>query len=143
MSGLRLFALRIGDRSGEWLCAGIMATWGAAQAIDGGTLCRPVPAALFGFGAAQELWAWMFGGVGLIRLAALYINGRWPRTPMIRMACAGLGFVSWCQLVWLFAQGGTPAQGVPATGAGIYAVLALAELHAIYAAAHDARYDHC
>lgn len=130
------------ERTAEWLCAGIMVVWGVTLAINGDTLNQPGFAAFHRFGATQSFWAWMFGGSGFARTAALYINGRWPKTPIIRMVCAGFGFVSWSQLSWLFLEGTALSTGVPTPGIGVYAVLALAELYSIYRAAHDARYYH-
>ena len=130
------------ERAVEWLCAGIMVAWGVTLAINGDTLKQPAFAAFHRFGATESFWAWMFGGSGFARTAALYINGRWPKTPIIRMVCAGFGFLSWSQLSWLFLEGTALATGTPTPGIGVYAVLALAELYSIYRAAHDARYYH-
>ncbi len=132
----------VNERAAEWLCAGIMMSWGVTLAVHGDTLSLPAFAAFHRFGATAAFWAWVFGGCGFARTAALYINGRWPKTPVIRMVCAGLGFVSWSQLSWLFFEGTYLASGIPTTGIGVYAVLALAELFSIYRAAHDARYHH-
>lgn len=131
-----------GDRAVEWLCAGIMVSWGVTLALNADTLAQPDFAGFHRFGATQTFWAWMFGSAGFGRVAALYINGRWPKTPIIRMVCAGFGFVSWSQLSWLFFEGTYLASGIPGPAIGVYAVLALAELSAIYGAAHDARYHH-
>ena len=130
------------ERALEWLCAGMMVAWGITLAVSGGILDQPGFSAFHRFGASESFWAWMFGGSGFARTAALYINGRWPKTPVIRMVCAGFGFVSWSQLAWLFFEGTYLITGVPGTGIGVYAMLALAELFSIYRAAHDARYYH-
>ncbi len=132
----------LNERAIEWLCAGIMVAWGVTLAINGDILKQPGSAAFHRFGATESFWAWMFGSAGFARIAALYINGRWPKTPIIRMVCAGLGFVSWSQLSWLFLEGTMMTAGVPTPGIGVYPMLALAELYSIYRAAHDARYYH-
>ena len=130
------------DRALEWLCAGIMLSWCVALALVDDAMTRP-PLGLFErHGESEAFWASLFGAAGLARVAALYVNGRWPRTPLIRTVCAGLGFVVWSQLSWLFALGFWVSNTQSATGAGVYGMLALAELYSIYRAAHDVRYDH-
>jgi hypothetical protein len=88
----------------------------------------------------EEFWACMFGVIGGARLVALYINGRWPKTPRIRKIGAFFGLVSWAQVAWLITEGTAVKTGVLSTGTGMYALLALADLVSIFRAAFDARY---
>lgn len=126
------------DRALEWLCAGIMVSWGLTLALDGDAMVRPPPCLGGRPGMTAALWASILCGSGLVRVAALYINGRWPKTPVIRTVCASLGLLAWSHLSWAFAE----AAARPAAGIGVYGMLALAELFSIYRAAHDARYHH-
>ena len=126
------------DRALEWLCAGFMVTWGLALARSSDAMVWPPPGFGNWPGMTATLWASILCGSGLVRIAALYINGRWPRTPVIRTVCASFGLLAWSHLSWVFAE----TAGRPAAGIGVYGILALAELYSIYRAAHDARYHH-
>lgn len=128
------------DRGLEWLSATIMLMWGFVLMAPGDTLAGPQYVAFLRFGATEEFWAFSFTAVGATRLAALYINGRWPRTPLIRMGGSLFGAISWGQVTWLLFESSV-LQGQPwNTGVAAYGPMALAELLSIYRAAIDARY---
>jgi len=57
------------------------------------------------YGLTESFWAWLFGATGTARLVALYINGRWPTTPYIRMFGPLFGAISGAQVAWLVAEG--------------------------------------
>ena len=127
----------------EWLSSAVMVAWGGTLALPGNTFDTGSFAAFHGYGPMDEaFWAAAFGLVGGARIAALYINGRNPRTPYARMSGSLFGALSWGQVSWLFTQGTFGVTGVPSTGTGVYALLALADLVSIFRAAHDARYQH-
>lgn len=128
------------DRSPEWMSAVVMMWWGLALAMPGDTMDGSSFAAFARYGATEEFWAWAFGSIGAARVVALYINGRWPKTPWVRMAGALFGAVSWMQVAWLLFEGGFLTTGIYSTGPGTYLVFALADLFSIYRAAFDARY---
>ena len=128
------------DRALEWFSALVMLSWSATLALPGDTLAGESFAAFRRLGMTEIAWAWAFGVAGSARVAALYINGRWPTTPLIRMAGALFGALSWAQIAWLIAAGALIKAGAASTGIGVYALLALADLFSIFRAAYDARY---
>lgn len=52
--------------------------------------------------APEYVWAAWSLSIGAIRMIALYINGSWRRTPLIRAVCAMLGLIWWVVLGFLF-----------------------------------------
>jgi hypothetical protein len=131
--------LHMQDRALEWFSAFVMLSWGLVLALPGDSLAGQNFYAFRRYGMTEDLWAWIFGAVGSARIIALYINGRWPRTPHIRMLGALFGAVSWGQVAWLITES-TLATGVASTGIPVYAMLALADLFSIFRSAFDARY---
>lgn len=135
------FALVLNDRGLEWFSALVMLSWGITLALPGDTLAGPQYAAFARYGITEPIWAGAFCGVGLARLVALYINGNWPRSPHIRMIGSLFGAMSWAQVAYLLTMGTYVETGVPATGTGVYGLLAMADLFGIARAAFDARYN--
>lgn len=129
----------IQDRALEWFSSLVMFCWGIVLALPADTLSAPQYAAFRRFGATEEFWAISLMAIGAMRLTALYINGRWPKTPMLRMVGSLFGAVTWAQVFVLIAEGSIQA-GAANTGLGVYGPLALAEVLSIYRAAFDARY---
>ena len=70
----------------------------ATLALPGDLLSQPGFVALHRFGMTESVWSFLFAFVGGARLVALYINGRRPRSPHIRMVGALFGAVSWIQV---------------------------------------------
>jgi len=136
----RHFKLHMQDRALEWFSALIMLSWGAVLAMPGDTLAGANFDAFRRYGMTEVFWAWTFGSIGAARIMALYINGKWPRTPLIRMVGALFGAVSWAQVAWLITEGTLMKSGVASTGMPVYASLAVADLFSIFRAAFDARY---
>ncbi len=81
------------------------------------------PSALWGFSAVI---------LGLIRAAALFINGAYTRTPMIRL---GMSFAS--AFVWTQVCVGLIKSEVPNMGIVVYAGLVLMDIVSAYRAATD------
>jgi hypothetical protein len=134
------FLLIFNDRGLEWFSALVMLAWGITLALPGDTLAGPQYAAFGRFGMTEESWAWVFGVVGSARIAALYINGAWPRSPHVRMIGSTFGAISWAQVAYLLTLSTYFATGIAATGTAVYSLLALADLFGIARAAFDARY---
>lgn len=132
--------MHLNDRSLEWFSACVMVIWGTTLMLPGDTLAGPQFEAFGRFGLTEEFWAWAFTLAGGARLSALYINGRWPKSPHVRIVCAIFGAVSWAQVAYLLTVGTLLKTGIPNTGTGVYAALAIADLLAIVRAAFDARY---
>jgi hypothetical protein len=129
------------DRSTEWLSALVMVSWGITLMMPGDTLLGPLFIAFKRYGLTEDFWAWAFTSVGVARLTALWINGRWPRTPTIRSLCAIFGATSWVHVSYLLYQG-SAGIGLPwSTGPGVYLILAFYDFIAIFRAAVDGRYQ--
>lgn len=134
--------LDFGDRAIEWLCAGITLWWAIALALPGDILSGPAFVAFNRVGWPQSTWMLLFAFSGGVRVIALWVNGRWPKTPIIRMFASIFGAFVWTQLAWLFYQSSLMNHGPFQTGMGVYGLLAAAEVFSTFRAAHDARYYH-
>jgi len=127
------------DRALEWLSSIAMATWAMILALPGDTIATPNFQEFLAQGLSEDILAWLFGAVGSFRLTVLIINGKWPKTPFLRIMGAASGFVMWSQVAGLFGVGFW-FYGTAGTGFAIYSILALAEVFSIAWAAWDARY---
>jgi hypothetical protein len=130
----------LADRSNEWFSSLVMIAWGVTLAMPGDLLTQPEFVAFRRFGMTETSWAVLFAFVGAARLVALYINGRWPRSPHIRMVGALFGAVSWVQVSVLLYEAAGINNTPVTTGCAVYALLAAFELFSINRAAFDARY---
>ncbi|MGI3901387.1 MAG: hypothetical protein ACRYGP_22165 [Janthinobacterium lividum] len=117
-----------------------MCAWALVLALPGDSLAGPSFQAFHRLGMAETFWACSFGVTGGLRLAALYINGRSPRTPYARMIGAFFGFLGWGQVGFLVYQSTMGTLGVVSPGAAVYGVLSAMELRSLYRASYDARY---
>lgn len=76
--------------------------------------------------------------IAAMRMAGLYINGAWQRSPILRMAGAIIGAGVFGFLSVMFATPYlTGQQAALTTGAGLYAVLCAADLLAAYRTGAD------
>ena len=132
--------IQVACRDTEWLSAVLMSAWALVLALPGDSFAGPSFAAFHRLGMAETFWACSFGVTGGLRLAALYINGRSPRTPYARMLGAFVGFLGWGQVGFLVYQGTMGALGVVSPDAAVYGVLSVVELRSLYRASFDARY---
>jgi hypothetical protein len=139
---MRVALQSLSDRTIEWFSALVMLSWAFTMALPGGLLDQPGFVAFHRFGLTEGFWTFAFGTVGAGRLIALYINGRWPRSPHIRMFGALFGAVSWGQVSVLLYQASIINNTPISTGCAVYALLAAFELFSINRAAFDARYNH-
>ena len=130
----------LSDRTIEWFSALVMISWGATMSLPGDLLSQPGFVAFKRFGATETFWAVTFAAIGSARLIALYINGRWPRSPHIRMGCAIFGAVSWVQVSALLFEAAGVNNTPVSTGCAVYGLLALFEIFSVNRAAFDARY---
>jgi hypothetical protein len=127
------------ERGLEWLSGIMMVAWGVILALPGDTLSAASFREFAAHGLNEEALAYIFGTIGGVRLAALYINGRWPKTPLLRMMGAGAGLLMWGQVASMFGISFITT-GAAGTGFAAYGCLAMAEIFSIYWAAFDARY---
>lgn len=138
----------LSDRLIEWYSAIVMMAWSITLAMPPDTLANPRFSAFARYGVTEEWWAAIFGIAGGARLAALYINGKWPHGPQVRMIGSIFGAVSWAQISWMLIEpeiARTKGDFIVAVGmAGpaflTYLTLAIFELMSVYRAAFDARY---
>ncbi len=136
------FAQAMQDRALEWFSALAMLLCGLALSTQSEVLHGPAWDAFHAHGNTEELWATTFALTGAARLVALYINGRWPKTPLIRILGSTIGAVCWSQLSYLLIEGEVLNGGVFTLGSVVYGLLALADLFSVFRAAFDARYHH-
>ncbi|MES2697370.1 MAG: hypothetical protein V4773_28145 [Verrucomicrobiota bacterium] len=131
---------RLQDRSPEWMSSLFMIVWGVSLMLPGNTLDGPQYAAFKRFGFTEDLWAFVFLGFGVARLTALYVNGRWPRGPLIRIAGSIFGAISWLHVSNLLYDAGWAERGVMNTGTGVYFIVAVFDFLGVLRAAVDVRY---
>lgn len=89
-------------RSVEWMLAAMMLAWGIGLMLPGDTMSLP-QYRMLGAIAPETVWAAWSISIGTVRIIALYVNGAWRRTPLIRAFGAILGIVWWLVLGFLFA----------------------------------------
>lgn len=98
-----------------------------------------------GFLALAELmtetsWSFWFLGVGIVRLAALFINGSMESvTPWFRAVGAIFGFMSFAAITYSMLVAKFILGAPISTGLAMYSVAATCEVAAIYLAFADAR----
>ncbi|MET3352394.1 UNVERIFIED_ORG: hypothetical protein ABID33_000277 [Xanthobacter viscosus] len=130
------------DRSIEWFSSIVMLNWAFILSLPGETMAVEGTFSEFNhYGLGEERLAVVLALVGAVRIVVLWINGRWPRGPLLRIGGCVVGAMIWGQIAWLMALGTIVDRGIVATGTGVYAMLAVAEILSIYKAAFDARYE--
>lgn len=122
-------------RLGEWLSSLILVSL-AILLLSAKTLFSNTPAyfAVMSQIFTQIEWGFTFGLIGWVRVVALYVNGRKPITPYIRMA---LSFFS-C-FVWFEVTLGLFASGVPGFGWAIFPWLLALDMYNVFRSSADAR----
>ncbi|WP_062117261.1 hypothetical protein [Aureimonas sp. AU40] len=89
------------QRTMEWYAALALIGWGLVL-LQPQSLFQREAFQAFGHVVAENALGWTMLAVGIMRAAALYVNGRWRRTPFFRAAGAMVGSAIWCGLVALF-----------------------------------------
>lgn len=121
-------------RSVEWLLAACMMAWGFGLLMPGDTM-QLANYRHLGAVASEAVWAGFSLGVGMARLVALYVNGEYFRTPLIRAVGAVLGMIWWAVLGVLFF---TAARDGPVPAALLfYPVFMGFEAYSAYRSARD------
>lgn len=123
-----------GERDVEWEHAVLQACWGAFLLIPADTFAGAQYALLAQL-APEPAWGLSGFLLGLVRITALAVNGRWRRTPAFRLAGSIIGISWWLVLGALLVLG--PEHHVPA-GVVFYPVLAVFEGRSCWRAAADA-----
>lgn len=122
-------------RSVEWLLASLMIAWGIGLMLPGNTMDLPQFRYL-GALAPEPVWAAWSIAIGGIRLCALYVNGSYYRTPLIRAACSVIGIIWWLVLGYLF-QVAAQEMIAPPAGLTWYPVFVGFEGYSAYRGARD------
>jgi hypothetical protein len=128
------------ERLFEWFSALAMIGWSVVLAAPGNTFSQASFAGFADRGITEVGLAGVLGLIGGARIVALYINGRRPQTPYVRMAGALLGAILWGQIAWMLGQVVT-VTGIFSTGAMTYGLMAFFDTLCIARAAYDSRYQ--
>lgn len=121
-------------RSVEWCLGAMMVGWGFGLLLSGSTM-QLAPYRTLGAIAPGYVWAAWSLSIGALRLLALFVNGAYFRTPLIRAGCSVLGFVWWLVLGFLF-RAGAADEPLPATLLW-YPVFVFFEGYSVYRGARD------
>ncbi|WP_371398923.1 hypothetical protein [Marinovum algicola] len=129
-------------RALEWLTSTVIAMFAIILALPGDTLATSSAFGAFvRMGADEVAIAVPLTFIAAMRMAGLWINGRWRRSPILRLAGAVFGAGVFMSLAVLFAvpflSGNTAAL---TTGVGTYFVLAAFDFLAAYRASADAEF---
>lgn len=124
-------------RSVEWLLSCLMLTWGVILLAPNDSFANPAYQWLATIGE-ERVWGGLALGIGALRVVALYVNGSWRRTPLIRAFAAVVGLMWWVSVGALLIFGVEPGKPVPA-GFAFYPVFALFEAYSCYRSGLDAR----
>lgn len=128
-------------RKMEWLMSGVLVAWGWYVLMHPAMFSNDATKALFsGMEAISapitEYPALLWGGgafiVGLARGVALFVNGAWTRTPLVRVVASFISMFIFTQIVI-----GLWQSGVPNTGLVVYPWFVVADLLSAYRAAVD------
>lgn len=118
----------------EWLLAGIMLSWSVAcWNLSSADWHSPIYSGMARI-AEQNTWAFYAFWIGIIRLAALTINGAWRPSPHFRAAGAFLACFMWLQISL-----GLMVSDIRVTGIAVFPWLLLADIYNVFRASHDAR----
>ncbi|WP_294392014.1 hypothetical protein [uncultured Sphingomonas sp.] len=125
----------------EWFMASVMATWGIYVILHPGIFTAPETRAMFsGMAALVEgsgfppagLWGSLALTVGLLRAAALFINGAYARTPVVRLISSMISAI-----IWTGVAIGLAKSDAANTGVAVYPWLLLLDLASAYRASVD------
>lgn len=122
------------QRACEWLLSGIILSWGVTCLyVPPEVWAGPAYSGLRNM-ANQTTWGVFAAGLGMVRFAALFVNGAVRRSPHARLFGAGLACFLWLQLSLAMFQ-----DEIQAVAIAIYPWLLLAEIFNVHRAAKDAR----
>ncbi|GGC68740.1 hypothetical protein [Chelatococcus reniformis] len=121
-------------RASEWGLAGMAAGYGVALLWPGDTFGTSPSYSFMAAIANESTWGLAALTIGLIRLTALFINGTYRRSPLIRAGTAFLCVDLWTAIALGLSAGDARA---PATGLAIYPVLAALDIWNVYRSMRD------
>lgn len=126
----------------EWFMAGVMITWGMYVLASPEMFTHHVERDLFEYMARLVLpisdeahLVWGFGTLvaGLIRAVALFVNGAYVRTPIIRVVTSFMSAFVWTQILLCLIYSGISNPSI-----AVYSWLIVADLVSAYRASKDA-----
>lgn len=129
-------------RGMEWQNSIIILMFALTLALPGDTLSTSVAFAAFRqLGIDEVALAVPLTIIAIMRMAGLFINGNWRRSPILRCIGAVLGAGLFAGLAVLFAVPALSGQSAAlTTGAGVYLALAAFDVLAAYRSAADASF---
>ncbi|MEH6505033.1 MAG: hypothetical protein V7786_02070 [Sulfitobacter litoralis] len=129
-------------RATEWQNSIIILIFALTLALPGDTLSTSVAFAAFRqLGMDEVALAVPLTIIAIMRMAGLFINGNWRRSPVLRCVGAVLGAGLFMGLAVLFAVPALSGQSdALTTGAGVYLALAAFDVLAAYRSAADASF---
>lgn len=141
MSHTPFTAFLSGGRSLEWITSTTLLIHALTLSFPGDTLTiSPSFQTFEKLGFDEALLTMILSAVALVRMAGLYINGKWRRSPLLRMCGAVVGAGIFASMAAVFV---TPylsgQQHALTTAVGTYLILALCDVLAAYRSASDAR----
>jgi len=123
-------------RALEWFNGFYLLAWGAYLILHPGMFngqTHAVWLGLLSLGPTQEMWGFGAFVAGSVRVVALFINGQWGLTPLIRVATSFLSV-----FIWFWVAVGFYRSGFENTGIILYPGLMLADIYSAFRAAGDA-----
>lgn len=123
-------------RAVEYLLAWCIIFWSGTTFIFSSVMSGPAYTFMIAL-APEKTWGAAGVAFGVLRVAALIINGSWRRTPILRFIGAGAGFIWWVTvggLFWLGVRHGA----APFPMLGAYPVLAFFEAYSCHRCGQDA-----
>lgn len=122
-------------RLSEWFNAFMLSAWGAFLILVPGVFTGPTSIVFSGMAdfARQEVWGFAAFVIGVIRVVALFINGRWGLTPFVRL---GTSFLS--VFMWFWVCVGLYRSSLLQPGLIVYPGLMLLDMYSSFRAASDA-----
>ncbi|WP_147100837.1 hypothetical protein [Paracoccus aurantiacus] len=126
-------------RALEWMTSAMLLAFAVTLALPGDTLAAsPSFASFVSAGLDEAALAMPISWIAAMRMAGLYVNGAWRRSPLLRMIGAVLGVGVFAFLATMFALPWlTGQQSALGIGAGVYAVACLFDLLAAYRTGAD------
>lgn len=122
-------------RAPEWINAATMMVWGAYVVLHPSVLEQSYFAGLKSMAwtfPAGNFWGLLTFAVGFVRMAALFVNGAYNRTPIIRLSASLVSAFVWSQIViglWIL--------GDPSAGLVMYGSAVCVDLLSAYRASKD------
>ena len=130
-------------RATEWTTSAVMMSFAVILWMPGDTFGSPGYRGFVAVGITEATAAWPLFFIGATRCVALYINGSWRRTPVLRMIGAILGAGLFLMLASLFL--GPTMVFAPSTGngfSGAHAASLALSLGLVWLFRRCARIDH-